>query len=60
MMHKKLSLLLGLFPLAFSFSTRKKRTTAKTKNSELKKQIAAINATFAKARGEAKLSLCLP
>ena len=57
MMHKKLSLLLGLLAFSIFFSQQGRKEQLQKQNSELKKQIAAINATLAKARGEAKLSL---
>lgn len=58
MMHKKLSLLIGLLLFSFSLAQQPGRKEQLQKqNADLKKQIAAINGELAKARGEAKLSI---
>lgn len=56
MMHKKLTLFIGLLIGALAFSQSSKEQLQK-QNAEIKKQIAAINADLNKARGEAKLSM---
>ena len=57
MMHKKLSLLIGLLFFIIGFSQQGRKEQLQKQNADLKKQIAAINTELAKARGEAKLSL---
>lgn len=59
MMHRKLSLFLGLlmFGYAFSQQPENRKEQLQKQNAELKKQIANINAELAKAKGETKLSL---
>lgn len=59
MMHRKLSLFLGLIMFGFAFSQQpeNRKEQLQKQNAELKKQIANINAELAKAKGETKLSL---
>ena len=59
MMHRKLSLFLGLLLFGFAFSQQpeNRKEQLQKQNAELKKQIANINAELAKAKGETKLSL---
>lgn len=59
MMHRKLSLFLGLLMFGFAFSQQpeNRKEQLQRQNAELKKQIANINAELAKAKGETKLSL---
>lgn len=58
MMHKKLGLLIGLLLFSFSLAQQPGRKEQLQKQkADLIKQIAAINADLAKARGEAKLSI---
>ena len=59
MMHRKLSLFLGLLLFGFAFSQQpeNRKEQLQKQNAELKKQIAIINAELAKAKGETKLSL---
>ncbi len=56
MMHRKLSLLIGLLFISIAYAQSNKEQLQK-QNAEIKKQIAAINADLNKARGEAKLSM---
>ena len=57
MMHKKLSLLIGLLFFTYGFSQEGRKEQLQKQNADLKKQIAVINGELAKARGEAKLSI---
>ena len=59
MMHRKLSLFLGLLLFGFAFSQQpeNRKEQLQKQNAELKKHIANINAELAKAKGETKLSL---
>ena len=59
MMHRKLSLFLGLLMFGFAFSQQpeNRKEQLQRQNADLKKQIANINAELAKAKGETKLSL---
>lgn len=57
-MHKKLGLLIGLLLFSFSLAQQSgRKEQLQRQKADLIKQIAAINANLAKARGDAKLSI---